>query len=88
MAMEINSKRLHKHALPVVMLLVGLTIISAIAFGNTNNNAVGRGLVTRVIHVKLYGTGLAKITLAAPQPRTEPNFNHVGQTAADRLSAK
>ena len=85
--MEINSKQLHKHAMPVVMLLVGLMIVATLAFGNTDSG-VGRGLGTRVIHVKLSGSGLAKITLTAPKPPTTPNLNHVGQTAADNLSFK
>jgi len=86
--MEVKTKQLHKHAMPVVMLLVGLMIVSAIAFGGTDNNAVGHGLVTRVIHIKLSSSGLAKITLTAPKPPTIPNLNDVGQTAAENLRFK
>jgi hypothetical protein len=72
--MEVTSpakqpKRLHRHALPVVMVAVVLLALSAILLGSYNGigldseNIISRGLVTRVLQVRPKPNGLAEVTL-------------------------
>lgn len=76
----INSKNLHKHAVPVVILLTGLLIVSTMALYGSSTTAVARGLTTRVIDIKPSSKGLANVSLR--QTETPPlNLNQAGQTA-------
>jgi hypothetical protein len=70
--MEINSKHLHKHSLPVILLLVGLLIISAMSFAGTN---------TTLEH------DLVQLTFTVPPPAAPPNLAPVGRTAARDLGS-
>jgi len=73
--MEIDTppKQLHKHALPIIMMSLAVIVLSAAAMlnGYTTGqpNAVARGLVTQVVHIKPAHNGLVKFTLStAPSP--------------------
>lgn len=68
-----NSKQLHKHALPPIMLAVGLTVIAFVAIssvvvsredpGDTMNSLFS----ARLLQIQPTSNGLAKVTYAAPQ---------------------
>jgi hypothetical protein len=74
--MEVNpaSKGLHKHALPVVMVMLALLSVPVIEFSHAAANdpspsvgsSLARGLLTPVIRVQPTNDGLAKVTLAQP----------------------
>jgi hypothetical protein len=83
MAMEVGSKQLHKHALPVVALLLVVLAVSAVSFGNSQ--LIGRNLFKRIIRVQPTTNGLAKITVNNPnidKPVTmKPDISQAGQAA-------
>jgi hypothetical protein len=90
MAVEITqSKKLHKHAVPVVVALLGLLIVSGVAwYGNSNlgtEKLVARSLVTRVVHVQTGNHGLARFSLHGDAAPAAASLDQSGQTAAQSL---
>jgi hypothetical protein len=70
--MELNFKRhLHEHALPVVMLAVALTILSAACLGYYQHGRsyteaqLGRALFSPLVHVNPKANGLAQISVGS-----------------------
>ena len=92
MAVEVKySKRLHRHAVPVVVAVGLLMVVSIIAIGNhkISTETAGRALVARPLRVTPTPNGLSKIT--ASQPRAadftgEPSIGQAGRTASLLLS--
>jgi hypothetical protein len=86
---SLNSKQLHKHAIPVIVLVVGLFMISALALSNdiNSNNSVPKGLFTRVVHVKFSANWLAKVTLQDSTADGYTNIGQASQTAARVLES-
>lgn len=74
MGMEVAtpSKRLHSHALPLAMLVLALTMLSAASvyyYQHANVSPelnLGRALITQVMHVRPGANGWAQVSL---QPR-------------------
>jgi hypothetical protein len=58
MAMEINQKRLHKHALPVIAVLFLIATVSALVTAPQLSAAKG-ALFSRTTHIKPDSNGLA-----------------------------
>lgn len=82
--MEISPpKQLHKHALPVVILLLGLFIVSGVAwYGGSNfptEQQLARNLVRRVIYGQQPNDGVAGFSI--PEKTDKPSLSHAGQTA-------
>lgn len=65
-----RSKRLGRHALPVIMIMAVMTLVSVVALSSHDNalGALGRGLVSRVIHITPSTNGWAEVSLEKPQP--------------------
>jgi hypothetical protein len=78
MAVNRTSKQLHKHSLPIVVIVLALLVLSAAVFsrfrtGNlTAADAVAAGLVTHVVHVQPTTDGLAQVTLGDPANNSQP----------------
>jgi hypothetical protein len=77
MAMEVTgSKNLHEHAVPVVVLLLGLLLVTGLVwYGNGNlstEKLITRGLMTRL---NLHDNSASR-----------PALDQVGQTAAHDFS--
>lgn len=74
MAVEVNSTRLHRHAAPVALLLVGVIAVSIVAISSYGSRHVGsepqivRALFGRVVHVQSAGNGVAHVGLYHTQP--------------------
>lgn len=85
--MEINAKKqLHKHAAPIVLLLLALFTMTAVTLDALQSGSVsteialGRSLVTQVLHVQPTANGLVKITTGNAGISTlTPDINQVGQ---------
>lgn len=62
------QKNLHKHALPVVVMLVGLLIAGFGLLDYTNDNyaALSSDLTSKALSIKPQRNGLAEITLTQP----------------------
>jgi len=67
---------LHRHALPLAMILFGIISLSAVVIqaynaGNLEGgSAPARGLVTRVVEIKPARNGLAHVTVTDNKPPT------------------
>lgn len=78
--MEVNrqSKQLHKHSLPIVMVAFALVVLSVALLDRaggsniTDADAIARGLVTHVVHVQPTANGLAQVTLGDPADNLQP----------------
>lgn len=73
--MEITPpKRLHRHAVPVAMFMIVLTIMAvaaAVNYGRPSRSAISLALdnlTTRVVNIRPNADGLAKVTLNNPEP--------------------
>lgn len=91
MEMSHQSKQLHRHAVPVGLVLLVLLTVSAVLMivypsGPTSSSSLTRGLVTQVIHVQRAPNGLAKVTTEKNQPAANSNFNDIGRAAQFTLS--
>jgi len=91
--MEVTSKHLHKHALPVVMLLLAFGLISAACYGyfaqmGPNGQAeLARGFVSQVVHIRPSANGLAHVTIGTDQSQaTIDQAQNAGQSAELSLS--
>jgi hypothetical protein len=82
MAMEVvDSRPLHEHAVPIVMLVMALTIVSAACYGyyaNASSNAgagIGKALVSQVVHVRASHSknGVAEVTVG--DDKTAPSLS-------------
>jgi|GEM_PF-2583336 len=83
MAMALaDHKKLHHHALPLLLLGLVLTLLSAASFGYYRDAglsaevSVARDLLTQVVHVHPTANGMAQVTVGEPQP------SQVGTAAA------
>lgn len=69
MEVSTSRKQLHKHAVPIVMITMGLLTLSVLTLGhyhlaNMNSGVtLARGLVAPVLHVKPIAKGLTHFTL-------------------------
>ncbi|MEK7594398.1 MAG: hypothetical protein AAB436_02040 [Patescibacteria group bacterium] len=95
MAVEVEfvPKRLHRHVLPIVMVVTGLLALSLVSTykytvsGEGTGAAVANSLITSVINVKPKPNGLADISLNdhQPQPKAgsslEGNVSQAGRSA-------
>jgi len=81
--MEIGSKQLHRHILPVVALLLVVLTVSAVSYGN--RQLIGRNLFKRVVRVQPTTNGLAKITVDNPKADevvpVKPDISQAGRAA-------
>ncbi len=83
MAMEVNtkSKQLHKHAVPIIMIITAFLALSVISLSHyagysQAQAALARGLTTRVIKVKPTHDGLAEIKRnTSPTDATDSTSN-------------
>jgi len=76
--MEVSPKQLHKHAIPVVMVMMILLILPAAALtNNPAENSLAKGLVTRVINVRLTNNGLVDVSLNDPATDNPPVGSYV-----------
>jgi hypothetical protein len=76
MAMEVVSKSVGKHALPIIMLGLGLSVLAIVASHSTTNisySAIKHGLFSSSVTVHQKKNGLADIKLVKPAPETESN---------------
>lgn len=80
MAMEVTSKNLHRHAVPIGLVLVAVMIISVVAI---YGSSVAGGLTTQVITIHPGSNGLAKISKTEPRPI---DLSDAGHAAALSLS--
>ena len=72
MAISMNRKQLHKHALPVIILSTGLFIVSIIALnhlvfaGTSSSDTIGHLLTERLIRVTPASNGLFHVSRYQP----------------------
>jgi hypothetical protein len=65
MAMEINSKQLHLHAMPVALIL--LALVSLITLSVSQPGAYGKALFTSAFHIDRKSNGLTNLSLKDSQ---------------------
>jgi hypothetical protein len=83
MAMEVKfSKQLHKPALPIALLLIGLFIVSTLALTRIQPTNITRALTTGIFRIKPASNGLAHISLETSQSSTSPNLDQAGRSAS------
>jgi hypothetical protein len=99
MAMNHHSKRLYRHAAPVVVLSLMLLIVSSVSFerysqlGHEDRSSLGRSLVTSIVHIKPKSNGLAQVSIGDTKPapakpdNTQSNLrlNETGKSAKQSL---
>jgi hypothetical protein len=71
MAMEVNPKRLHHHAVPITLLLLITLVLGLIH--QTNARIVTDALVQPHTRVHPRPNGLASVTFHAPQNSPDPH---------------
>jgi hypothetical protein len=66
--MEVNlSKQLHRHALPVVLVILCLLALAIVSLlpGSKSDSSLAKALFTRTIHIKPKANGLAGVSLGS-----------------------
>jgi hypothetical protein len=82
--MEITSKRLHKHALSLAAVLIGVFIVSAMLISLTSSS-VSQGLVAQIMHIQPGSNGVAHVSFESSQVPVGDAGQQAGQTAQHSL---
>jgi|SRR5665213_1780234 len=81
MAVVMNRKQLHKHALPIIVLSTGLFIVSIIGLnslvfsGRPSSDTVGRLLTERLVRVTPASNGLFHVSRYHPADTATSNLS-------------
>jgi hypothetical protein len=81
MAVEVNSKQLHLHAMPVALMLLGF--ISLITLSMHQPATYGKALFTSAFHIERKSNGFTSLSLKDSDPNAIGNSlpSEVGLTA-------
>lgn len=87
--MEITTKKLHHHALPIALMIFGIFGLAVAVQAHYSNlgtsplSDISRALTTRAVHIRPAKNGLAEISQpSAGQPKTNlGNLNQAGRSA-------